>query len=188
MTCSRSYILLSTGIALCLELLLCPRLLLPFQYLMQATRRKEAEKGPFFMLRFLAYLLYSTGILGQGQDYEKTNVRDREAVLEIKEYILKMYSGIKRPAEVTSFVLDGEYRGCIPFKEQPTVHLLGIKEFPELLRSSPSGYFPAAAQCPKNNIIELPAFASPAPNLSTQMRGIGFDIITQHVIRCPGRY
>jgi len=62
------------------------------------------------------------------KDYKCSAVRDEEAFTEMKNHILKMYEGVRKVGDVTSFLLDGEYGDCLLIEEQPTVYHLGIKK------------------------------------------------------------
>lgn len=72
--------------------------------------------------------------------YDKdAKVGSKEDFEEMRSHILTMYKAVN-PDDVKSFVQDGQYGDCIPIKEQPSLHLLGldgIDDPPEKLTISP---------------------------------------------------
>ena len=65
------------------------------------------------------------------EDYKHAEVYSKEEFETMKAHILRMYEGIQKPAEVTSFLQGQRYGDCIGIKEQPTYIQLGLKEIAE---------------------------------------------------------
>ena len=60
------------------------------------------------------------------KDYANTAIRDADAFAELKAHIKEMYGGVLDPSSIASYILDGEYVDCIPFVQQPTIHVLKL--------------------------------------------------------------
>jgi hypothetical protein len=58
--------------------------------------------------------------------YAATRVRNESVFHDMQRHILRMYSGVRNPADVTSFIPGDRYIDCIPFMEQPSVHLMNL--------------------------------------------------------------
>jgi hypothetical protein len=79
----------------------------------------DAPKGDFIKFSdFLAQVNKATY-----SEWAHTAVSGESAFDEMKKHILTMYSGVTNADKVTSFFLDGSYVDCIPFMEQPSIHL-----------------------------------------------------------------
>ncbi len=60
------------------------------------------------------------------KDYSTTAVRDEAAFLEVQKFILSRYGGVTHPGGAKSFVISEKYYDCIPFHQQPTIHVLNL--------------------------------------------------------------
>jgi len=60
------------------------------------------------------------------KDYANTNVTDDKSFDEMKAHIFTMYGGVKDPKSIKSFLKDKEYRDCLPYLQQPTIHVLNL--------------------------------------------------------------
>jgi hypothetical protein len=60
------------------------------------------------------------------KDYLTTAVGDVAAFVEAQKYILARYGGVTHPNDINSFSMGDSYFDCIPFLQQPTIHLLKL--------------------------------------------------------------
>lgn len=93
------------------------------------------------------------------KDYSSTNVSNDEAFNEIKKHIFTMYGGITDPKSVKSYIRDEDYIDCLPYLQQPTIHVLkltaeDLKPPPE---SKPDPVFPKhTSNDPKDAPLTVP--------------------------------
>lgn len=117
-------------------------------YIVSATQSHNAEKqdvlAPYVNDAYDEQFIPFDKFLYQVQhatyeDYSDTNVRDKESFYEMKGHILKMYEGVRKPNEITSFVLDDEYGDCIPILEQPGMYHQDVHQIPQPPTNSTPG-------------------------------------------------
>jgi hypothetical protein len=78
---------------------------------------------------FIAFSKYLAQVkAAKYEDYSSTPVRDKDAFVEIQQHILSMYGGVIKPDKVLSYIETGDYVDCLPFMQQPTIHLLNLTE------------------------------------------------------------
>ena len=75
-------------------------------------------------------------------EYEDDEVESEAEFYKMKQHVLYMYEGIRRPAAISSFVQGEQYVDCVPIYEQPTYYHLklpSIAEPPEVSTPPPTG-------------------------------------------------
>ncbi|KAF5708159.1 cytochrome P450 monooxygenase monooxygenase [Fusarium mundagurra] len=62
------------------------------------------------------------------EHYSSTPVRNKDAFVKIQQHILRMYGGVTKPDKVLSYMETDDYVDCLPFMQQPTIHLLNLTD------------------------------------------------------------